>query len=84
MNNYNYADEIIKDDDMQPRYYAGKFAPRKNILNSQDQDIFVNAIDVSEDLKDNNKESGEKIKSFEEGIRNDNINTAENSDTAED
>ena len=47
MKNYNYADEIIKDDDMQPQNYLGKSAPRKNILNSQDQDITVNDTDVS-------------------------------------
>ena len=84
MTNYNYADEIIKDDDMQPQHYAGKSAPRKKILNSQDQDISVNATDVSEDVNDNNNESEEKINSFEEGIRNDNINTEDNSDKAED
>lgn len=84
MNNYNYADEIIKDDDMQPQNYAGKPAPRKNILNSQDQNIFINATDVSEDVNDINIDPEEKIKSFEEGIRNDNINTEDNSDKAQD
>lgn len=85
MNNYNYADEIIKDDDYrQQRKYAGNKAPRKNILNTRDQDITVNTIDVSEEVSDNNNEPEEKIKAFEEGIRNDNSNTEETTDKAED
>ncbi|MBC7511357.1 MAG: hypothetical protein H7320_21815 [Ferruginibacter sp.] len=79
MKNYNYADEIIKDDDMQPQNYSGKSAPRKNILNSQDQDITVNDTDVSEDVNDVNNDPEEKIKSFEEGIKNDNSNTEDSS-----
>lgn len=81
MKKYNYADEIIKDDNwLQQSKYANNYEPKENILNDEDQNIPVNTID---ELIENNNEPEGKIKAFEEGIRNDNIVTEKNNDEEE-
>jgi hypothetical protein len=72
MKAYNYADEIIKDND---EWYQGKnithdIDPKEKIVNEQDQNITLN-------MEEDKNEADEGFQAFEEGIRNDNISTEE-------
>jgi hypothetical protein len=72
MKAYNYADEIIKDND---EWYQGKnitddIDPKEKIVNEQDQNITLNT-------EEDKNEADEGFQAFEEGIRNDNISTEE-------
>ncbi len=78
MEGYNYADEIVKDDDTltDRRYGFGEPNPREHILNSQDELV---AVQTDGELpEDTNVDDGGLLKKgFEEGIKNDSI-TPEN------
>ncbi len=80
MKQYNYADEIIKEDNWLPQNkYRNNYKPKENILNDEDQNMPVNTTDKTGDKN----EPEDKIKAFEEGIRNDSTNTEENMDGVE-
>ncbi len=72
MKKYNYADEIIKDDNdfLQQTELLAKDPVKEKIVNEQDQQIVLN----NDEDKNN---SDEVFQAFEEGVRNDNISTEE-------
>lgn len=72
MKKYNYADEIIKDDNglLPQSELLQKDPVKEKIVNEQDQQIVQN--------NDDDKNHSDKVfQAFEEGIRNDNISTEE-------
>ncbi|MBC7628500.1 hypothetical protein [Ferruginibacter sp.] len=72
MKAYNYAEEIIKDNDewYQGKNIADEIEPEEKIVNEQDQDITLN-------MEEDKNDADEGFQAFEEGIRNDNISTEE-------
>lgn len=78
MQNYNYANEIIKDND-ELHLEKGNVKntdPKEKIVNEQDQDITLN-------MEEAKNEADEAFKAFEEGVRNDNISTEEEKEDSE-
>jgi hypothetical protein len=69
MNNYNYAEEITRDSDYRSAYNRSN-DPKEQIVNEQDEDIILN-------FEDEKNESDEQLQAFEEGIKNDSVNTEE-------
>lgn len=61
MENYNYADEIIKDYD------------NLKLQKIEEQDILQNILNNHFGNESNNPESQDKIKGFMEGLKTDNI-----------
>lgn len=81
MKKYNYMHEIITQKSViQQKNYETNCKPKENILNDQDQNLPNNSID--ETFKKN--ELKDKIKAFEEGIRNDSNSVEENMDGIDD
>lgn len=72
MKAYNYAEEIIKDNDewYQGKNIADEIEPKEKIVNDQDQHITLN-------MEEDENDADEGFQAFEEGIRNDNISTEE-------
>ena len=69
MENYNYADEIVKDNDHQRNTRTRNNIPREEILNDQDQQVPVNLED-KELIK-----PAEKVQDQQDGKEDDTAST---------
>lgn len=82
MQEYNYAEEIIKEHKnqfAQSLYVRGHFLPGDDIINEQDQNTAVNS-EEGNDIFEEEEAAQKKINAYQEGIKNDDINIDENID----
>jgi hypothetical protein len=70
MKDYNYADDITRDSSYPAA--SRNNDPKEKIVNEQDEDIILN-------FEDEKNETDEQLRAFDEGIKNDSIDTEEES-----